>query len=347
MYLTELKLTGFRCYSSLDLKIPAEANPVVVVGQNGAGKTSILEAIYLCTRGRSFRTSLLREVIARDKAESLIGITFISDDVKHRIYQSIQKSAREIRIDGRRARGWAEIAEAIPVQYVDGETAYLVDGGPHYRRRFLDWVLFHVEQGFLDVWKAWRQSYRQMLAARSYGKEINPWLETFERHSEALSRYRYEIVRQLSHGVESKIALPTFMKNIRLSFRRGWKDGQPLKVMVKRFFENSSNSAPLPYGPQRDDLQIFLNGAPASHFSRGQKKLLVFVLLQAQIQLIRKCDRRTILLVDDLASDLDARNQMDAYHLLKENVDQLWLTAINGTTWKSHENRASLFHVKP
>ena len=151
MSLLALEVEGLRCLKPSRLDFHTHVN--LVTGANGAGKTSVLEAIHLLGRGRSFRTRHTEQLIQHGAERlSVHGRTdnpsFPSLGVAFE-----RKEGLQARIVGRPAKSLAELSEALPVQVIDPGIHRLVEEGPAYRRRWLDWGVFHVEPGFVAAWR--------------------------------------------------------------------------------------------------------------------------------------------------------------------------------------------------
>src|SRR6476619_3442142 len=174
MSLAELRIENLRCVESAALEFSPELN--LIAGENGAGKTSILEAIFLLGRGRSFRTRSSEKLIRHHQpALTVFGRT---DDAPPR-QAGIEISAdggTRARINGENARSLLELSGVLPVQAIDPEIHKLIDQGPERRRRWLDWLVFHVEPTFVGNWARYNRALKQRNAAlRTSAPVIDAW----------------------------------------------------------------------------------------------------------------------------------------------------------------------------
>ena len=143
MSLAELRIENLRCIESAALEFSPELN--LIAGENGAGKTSILEAIFLLGRGRSFRTRSTERLIRHQQPKlTVFGRTDDSPPRRAGVEVAADGGTRA-RIDGENALSLLELSGVLPVQAIDPEIHKLVDQGPERRRRWLDWLVFHVE----------------------------------------------------------------------------------------------------------------------------------------------------------------------------------------------------------
>ena len=166
MSLRELAVSNLRCIEHAELEITPGVT--LVWGGNGSGKTSLLEAMFLLGRGRSFRTRNNERLIRRGQNHlrvtgRLLGPT--GQDVP--VGFEVSRDETVARIAGRPAQSLAELAQAFPVQAVDPSVHRLVEEGGHRRRRWMDWAVFHVEPRFMDEWLRYSRALRQRNAAQS------------------------------------------------------------------------------------------------------------------------------------------------------------------------------------
>ena len=171
MSLAELRIEDLRCIESAALEFSPELN--LIAGENGAGKTSILEAIFLLGRGRSFRTRSSERLIRHGQAKlTVYGRTDDSPSRQAGIEIAADGGTRA-RINGeRRSIRLLELSAVVAVQAIDPEIHKLVDQGPERRRRWLDWLVFHVEPSFGVHWARYNRALKQRNAALRSGAAI-------------------------------------------------------------------------------------------------------------------------------------------------------------------------------
>lgn len=307
MALRRMQVTDFRCLHQVELEFDSEFT--LISGPNASGKTSLLEAIYVLGRGRSFRTRL-REHLIRSGTERLL--VFGETDVAgRRGTLGVEVSAQGIRarVGGDRVASLADLAAALPVQIIDPEVHGLIEEGPSGRRRFLDWGVFHVEPNFVGHWHQYHQVLRQRNAAlRSSGTRpvVSAWDTDMVRYALLLTEARCRYVELLS-PVASRVASTLLGLELTLAYRSGWLRDLDFAQALDRSWHLDQKLGSTQVGPQRAELSIRLGGAPArDRISRGQQKLLAAVLLISQLKLFRDdAALRPILLLDDPAAELD------------------------------------------
>jgi DNA replication and repair protein RecF len=310
MALRRLQVTDFRCLQSVDLEL--EPRFTLISGANASGKTSLLEAIYVLGRGRSFRTRRLEHLIRQGQPQFVVFGEV--DNGMSRLPLGVEGSHAGIRarIGGMAAKSLAELAPALPVQIIDPEVHRLIEDGPYRRRRFIDWGVFHVEPGFIDAWQHYQQILRQRNAAlksRQPHQAIIAWDKDLIRYAEQLSSARNRYIERLLVPA-ARLGQSLLGQELSLRYRYGWSREMSLAEALAQSWPLDRERGSTQVGPHRAELLVYLGGQMAKdHISRGQQKLLAATLLIAQIKLFPDtAPVRPTLLLDDPAAELDAEH---------------------------------------
>ncbi|NNF66292.1 MAG: DNA replication/repair protein RecF [Gammaproteobacteria bacterium] len=343
--LKKLQVSDFRCLQNVEL----EASPGInlIVGENASGKTSLLEAIFVLGRGRSFRTAQ-RQRLIRDGAEEFLVVGEIAGGpVSRRIGIRASRGQQEIHIDGRKAKSIAELGDCLPVDAIDPEIHKLVEEGPERRRRFLDWGTFHVDQSFLTAWQRYRTALRQRnaLLAQNSLSALAPWDEELIQSGEALTGLRRRFLQALREPV-AELGQQLLDSDIKISFRSGWSQKEGLAAALAANLERDAALGRTLAGPHRAELIIELDSARArSRVSRGQQKLLAACLILAQLKVLAAQGRpRALLLLDDPGAELDRRRVGNLLDALADLDVQLFLTALDQKSLPDIADR--VFHME-
>jgi DNA replication and repair protein RecF len=330
MALRRVQVTDFRCLPHGDLEL--DPRLTLIRGPNASGKTSLLEAIYLLGRGRSFRTRRLEQLIRSGVSALVVFGTVVGGARRIGLGVEVSGSGVRARIDAERVGSLAELATALPVQIIDPEVHRLIEEGPSRRRRFLDWGVFHVEPAFVGHWQKYQQVLRQRNAALRAAHPrsmVEVWDSELVRYAALVSdaRARYvEVLGPIAAGVASRL----LGLELTLGYRSGWAKDLEFSQALDRSWQHDHELGATQVGPQRAELTIKLNGALArDRISRGQQKLLAAVLLISQIKLFKEdADVRPTLLLDDPAAELDAERLTAFINEVRSQPLQLVVTTL-------------------
>lgn len=339
----------------------------LIYGSNGAGKTSILEAVYLNGLGRSFKTSALSNIINENESSCFVFSRFVEEDknLNHKIgVERLRGNKQKIKVDGALLGSLAPLAFLIPIITILPTETSLVDNSSSVRRKYLDWIMFHVEPGFFELWKNHQKllKHRNHLL-RNHGKrnekslllELSSWDQQFIEANKRISDLRGPVCEELFNKTLSVLSeLPAYKAqtlSFEVSFYKGWshKEGgfenalssgfkQDLKVGFSRL------------GAHRSDIVIKANQHPAKEYlSNGQKKLLSIAMKLAQAVLLReRQNKKAVLLIDDLFAELDEKNAEKFVALIEQLGLQTFFTSTDSQpqTKNWFKKRAKVFHVE-
>jgi DNA replication and repair protein RecF len=330
--LRRLQVTDFRCLQSAELH--PDAHFTLISGPNASGKTSLLEAIYVLGRGRSFRTRRMEHLI-RHGAERFVVFAEV-DTSNRRVPMGVEGSRKGVRaqIDGDRPSSLAELALFLPVQIIDPEVHRLIEEGPSRRRRFLDWGVFHVEQSFVGHWQRYQQVLRQRnaaLKARQPKAVVSVWDSDLVRSGELLGTARARYVSLLGPSAQV-IGRNLLGMELSLSYRNGWLKDLSMAEALQQSWNHDQELGATQVGPHRAELSIRLGGEPVKdRVSRGQQKLLAAALLIAQLKLFPEgSPAQPTLLLDDPAAELDDERLANLIREVSSQAVQLIVTTLHG-----------------
>ncbi len=303
--LVEVRLENFRCFTSVSLE--PDPSFSVLAGGNGAGKTSLLEAIFFLGRGTSFRAARAEAAI-RFGAEHATVFGRVAGEVPRRLGVEVSRSnGLAVRIDGS-AGSRADLVQALPVQALDPASHELVSGPPAARRQFLDWGVFHVEQGFFPAWQRYRRALQQRNAALRVGDGPAAWAwdELLVTEGELVDQYRHQVMAQLAPRVTA-VAAALLEGELEIAQLSGWPAGSDLAAALGEARARDLALGSSQVGPHRADVRITHRARRArGTASRGQEKLVAAALTLAQVALVSaRLDRPVVLVVDEPAADLD------------------------------------------
>lgn len=332
MSLSRLIINNFRNLTAVDLDLSLGFN--FLVGANGSGKTSLLEGIFYLGHGRSFKSHISSRIIHYDHDEfTLYGKI---EEAKHEWSVGLLKNRHgdtKLKINGEDAKKISDLAHLLPMQVITPEGLTLLNGGPTYRRAFLDWGLFHQHSEFYAAWADLKRLLKQrnvlLSQVRSYA-EMKFWDIEIAKLAHSVSEMRANYAESLRPEIEKtcRFFLPEL--EIAVSFHQGWEKGADYADILAQGFERDRNIGYTMVGPQKADFRFRANGLPVEDvLSRGQLKLLMCALRLAQGEyLVAQKERQCLFLIDDFASELDPTKRELLAHRLRQSGSQVFVTAI-------------------
>lgn len=348
MQIVELRADNFRRFAQAQLRFSQRS--ICFVGDNAAGKTSLLEMLYLLGRGRSFRASTPAELSGpAGRSWTVFGRGLGGADISHSIGVQWSDSATQLRCDGETVNSLTLLRQ-LPIQVLEPGMHRILQEGPTYRRSFLDWGVFHVEPSFLEVWRRYRRALRQrneVLRRQGNDMALAVWEPEIAESGETLQQQRLKHLDALRPRIEKRLSewLPGVPWQIDL--HAGWSAGVSLQQSLKTSRDRDRRLGTTASGPHRAELRIRLDThGVRSRVSRGQQKLLLASLLLAQSEEIYAgTGIAPVLLVDDFSAELAQGFQEWLLAALQSYVGQTFLTSF-GDSAVLRTASLQMFHVE-
>ncbi len=350
--LSHLTLSNFRNISVATL------NPVkginLILGENGSGKTSVLEAIHLLAMGRSFRSRHLKNIIQLEHSQFTIFARSSEMTPVGLLYE--QHSGLQIRLNNAPLKKLSDLAVNTPLQFISANCHQFFELGPKFRRRMIDWGVFHVEHRFNYHWQTYKKALLQKNAALKNKKnrnEIEIWDQYLIEHGKKITDYREHYLKNLVDAfVPIFTRLCPFFTGHKFTVRysKGWNKDKTLDEAISENYERDRLMGYSRLGPHSADWMLRVNDAsPEEMLSRGQQKLFYLGLCLAQITLLMsvKDVKNTILLIDDLSSELDWNHQSTVMQTLRSLPVQCFITSTNTElSTLINPDEEKVFHVE-
>lgn len=335
MYLTNFKLTNFKTYAELDVDFCSNIN--CLVGNNGVGKTNLLDAVYYLSFCKSFFNSIDSQNIRQGEDFFAIhgSYRFEQDQVT---VSCIQKKGqpKQVRWNKKSYKTFGEHIGRIPLVIISPVDQNIIMGGSELRRKFVDGVISQTDKGYLDhllqYQKALDQRNRllkQFYEDRQWDEpSIAIWDEQLVRHGQVLYQGRKEFLddfRPLFADYYSWItnsqeaAVLDYVSRSEI----------PLEQQLQEARQNDKYALYTTVGPHKDDLELAIGDFNIKKFgSQGQQKTFVLALKLAQFEYIyRRCGQKPILLLDDIFDKLDMLRVTQLIHLVgSDRFGQVFLT---------------------
>lgn len=351
MAISRLIVQDFRNLNAVDLEFDSGFN--FLVGNNGSGKTSLLEALFYLAHGRSFKSSVATRIISYEKP--FFTLHGKVQESQHQWSVGLQKPRQGnslMKINGEEATKLADLAHLLPMQVITPEGLTLLNGGPSYKRAFLDWGLFHHQSTFYTIWAKLNRVLKQRNAAlqqvRHYA-QLEGWDKELVKLAYQVSQWRQNYSEELKVAIEESCHLFLPEIEITMSFHQGWDSSIEFGDLLKQNFERDQRLGYTFSGPQKADFRFRANGLPVEDvLSRGQLKLLMCALRLAQGEhLMQQKQRHCIFLIDDFASELDQYKRALLAERLQKSQSQVFVTAIDDNQLKQMQpQQHRLFRVE-
>ena len=349
MWVKSLNINNLRNVESIHI----EPDPCLnyFIGGNGAGKTSILEAIAVLSKGRSFRTGQISSLIGPERKNFQIVTTIENQSGDpHQMGMERGVDYWSARHNGNDVTQLSELTQLLPYVLLEPSSHTLVSGPPDGRRKYLDWGVFHVEHDFLRLWRRYNRVLKQRNAAlrQSNVMVVESLDPQFIGLGEQLHSSRQHHAERLSVMLQNK--LPIFNRtlvDIKLSYRKGWS-GDSLSEAIQGSSLRDRERGSTGPGPHKADMYLSLDGTPAKdRLSRGEQKAMTAAMIMAQAQLISESGERPILMLDDLSSELDEAHMGRVLRAGMELGAQIWVTGTDlAPAIKASESSYTVFHVE-
>lgn len=376
MKITELKIHHFRNISHSQFE-PAMCN--IFLGKNGSGKTSILESIYLLSRGKSFRHHQPKHYIEHGQACTTVyaQLQDSSNNSQTVAIEKAQDASTQLRLNGQTVLTQSPLAKLLPALLFEPITLNSLEEGSQSRRELLDWLLFHVEQQFHIEWLAYQRLLRQrnsllkqvqsvhQLSAWQH-QELTAWDSGLASHADKIHKLREQIIEKWQKHFDTQLAifLPHFADKLRLRYSIGFDPKVGLATILSERLEQDLELGYTRMGCHRADINIMLDNEvvdevgqkhkysyPATDvLSRGEKKLLMTALRLSQLPLLNAVNKIPLVLLDDITAELDDNALKILLKGLKQVNSQLFITSLTDDIvpmlTEIWQNEIKLFHVE-
>ena len=343
MLVRKISLSDFRNHENKTFEFADGIN--VIVGPNAIGKTNIVESIYYLSLARSFRGVEDFDLIERGKESASISADIEEGKIKRNVRILITKKGHQVLVNGKKVSRISELSKCVNVLLFEPKDVMLFRGLPKDRRKFLDISLSKQYPAYLD----YVSSYEKVLRQRNEilkGDKVDEKL--LESSTELLVKYASRIVDYRDRYVKDindiLIKITHALAGVEGTIRIDYKPFVPLGgsfkeealEAYKRSLDSDLRHKATSIGVHREDFSVSLNGRDIGTFgSQGENRLVALALKLSPYFLIKEKEKRPIVVLDDVMSELDKKHQEHLIEFVKK-FDQVFITAtkleINGAT---------------
>lgn len=314
----------------------------LVVGANGSGKTSLLEAIFLLANGKSFREHRPKHYIHHSATDCTVFAQLSNGD-ELAIKKDKDKNTL-LRHNGQTPRNQTALARNLPTLILDPIATGLLDEGSEARRGLLDWLCFYSDERFYGQWRGYRTLLKQRnKALKDLQKNpsalnrqaISAWDNALSEYATHLHQIRQTAFDDWRHQIKqmTTLLLPQRADLLSVHYQAGFDTQTPLQHTLAKKQHSDVLAGHTTVGAHRADVNVFINqqqkSTPVAHtLSRGEKKLLIIALKLAQLSLV--CQYKTpIVLIDDIDAELDSQSKNRLLSVLTSLPCQIVITSLN------------------
>ncbi len=314
MKVLNFKFKNFRNIQELEIIPESETN--VICGENAQGKTNIIEAIWLFTGAKSFRTSKDNEFINFKKEKAVLSLKFLSEGVENEA-EIVITDKRRVVLNNNKLASPSYLAGKFNAVIFSPNDLKLVSDGPSVRRKFLDIAIGQIYPSYIIILKDYMRAVAQrnkIIKDLKYDSTISIMLDVFEEEiaalGEKITEYRKNYIKLLEEF------LPFVYNGIsngkeELNIKYVYSFNGDLKEQLKQKRQEDMFSGVTSIGPHRDDIDFKINGISARKFaSQGQKRSVALALKLSEAEVINKnVGEWPVILLDDVMSELDINRQ--------------------------------------
>ena len=331
-----LQISHLRNLTQISLE-PAACN--IIIGANGSGKTSLLEAIFLLSRGKSFRHYQPKRYIQHHQNNTTVHAKL--NDSRTLAIQKQADATTILRLNQTTVYNQSVLTEQLPTLLIDPSTMDMLEQGSASRRQLLDWLVFHMKQGFHPQWMAYQRLLKQRNSLLKRTRhltqvqlaELKSWDKGLSNHAALIHHYREQVFTEWQPYFAKSIVqlLPSYAEQLSLSYNAGYDTSVALDVQLNERLEQDLQLGYTRIGNHRADIHVHwhsnesvndqttdarkadsahgvqtklptLKEQAANVLSRGEKKLLITALRLSQLPLLLNDGERSDSIKDDLSS---------------------------------------------
>lgn len=327
MHIESIKLINYRNYDKLDIKLNNKLN--IFIGDNAQGKTNLLESLYICAFGKSYRATKEKELIKIDKDKAYIGINVRREFADKFIEIKFEKNkTKRIRINRVEIDKISGLFGHLNVVLFSPEDLKLVKEGPSNRRMFLDTEISQIKPKYRYNINRYNKILKQRNNLLKSIQKNNNKLKTIEVWDMQLVEVGSEIIKnriefinrisEISKNIHKKIT--EGIEELKLEYMPSFDiscelDKNKIKdIFIKvlnRNLDKDIEKGTTEFGPHRDDIKIYINGLDAKIFgSQGQQRTAALSMKLAEVELVKsEIGEYPVLLLDDVLSELDIKRR--------------------------------------
>ena len=352
MLVKEIKLENFRSYDFLEM--PINKGITLVHGDNGSGKSSIIESIMYAFSGKSFRTNETDTLIRKNFNYFQVLVGFDDGQIL-KVTKKANERAKIVQNKNKKTENYASLVKKFPTCMVENKEFFFTYTNPEGKRQYLNKLLFYVEQQEQKLINELKKIITQRAAClknKDYN-QITYWDQQLINIEPNITKTNKDLCELINDYIRNDELIHHFaeknewIRKIRLIYSPGYEKEASFSEILAKNIEKDMILKRTSEGPHRRSFKIDLDNCDASEIlSRGQQKIasIILHLLQRQI-IVDKTNQTPLLLMDDISSELDKENSNLMLKYLIDNRVQSIMTSIDQAHFTNPDN-VLMFHVE-
>lgn len=350
MHLLHAACQDFRCLENVEFTPTPEIN--VIHGDNGQGKTTLLEAILYGATSKSHRTTQEMDLPRYGADAFHIHLEAQRIDRKVTIAAHWFKGVKRFKVNDVSQSRVSDILGRLNVVLFSPEDIELVKGGGATRRRFLDMELSQLQPQYLQALQAYRRILRQrneiLRTKKPDPQLLDVWDTQLVQHAALLIRERNEYIDELAALATQAYQDIAQEGPLTLTYRPDVRGEQEFSEVLTKSRDNDMRRGMTAHGPHRDDIEIRIAGRRArSHASQGQQKTVALALKLAEVTLVkRRTGEFPLLMLDEVLAELDTHRAQKLFQTLPTGLQCLVTTTTQARLQESIGVECAQFHIE-
>ena len=325
MYIEKIILNHFRNYDEQVIKLNPHIN--VFYGNNAQGKTNILESIFLCGFGKSFRTSKEKEMIGLGKEYTQVEMQYQKSDRSGKI-KVILANKKQIEVNGVKIKKLSELVGNLNLVIFTPDDIQILKNGPAERRRFLDMMIGQLRPNYVYTLNLYlktleqRNNYLRQIKEENKSEEmLEIWDEKLAEYAVTIWKYRNEFIEKLKQKIKViHLQITNEKEELKIEYLSDCKNKENYLELLKQRRKLDIIKGFTTKGIHRDDFQTLINEKEVGIYgSQGQHRTSILTLKLAELYVIYdEIGEYPILLLDDFMSELDENRRKSLLKYIKD-----------------------------
>lgn len=362
MILDNLKLLNFRNYDLQEIKFDKKMN--ILIGNNGEGKTNILESIIILALTKSFRNREDVNLIKFGKLKTKIQGKVKTGKTSKNLAIDITEGGKKLFINKKEIRRLSDYISNLNIIVFTPEDLNIIKGAPSLRRNLLNIELSQLSKKYLNTYNEYnkilktRNEYLKLLFTSSVAdkKYLDILTDKLIEKAVIIIMMRNNYIKKINESIsniykeisKSDDLIVKYVPNVEFNEYTEEKIGEELRNIYQKNYLKELNNKMTLYGPHRDDLEFYIKEKNLKFFSsQGQQRLAIISYKLSEIAIFEeKLGTTPVLLFDDIFSELDLKKRNRLLEFLNKDIQSIITTTDVKNINKKYLTQSTIFEIK-